>query len=155
MKLRLNYFIIPLLVFSVLFIGSFFSLAGMAWHDTLILPKLNPPKSIFPLAWNMLGLLTTASILLFYNRGTRDLYFWIIQSFFAINGFLNIAWTMAFFGWHNIVLAWLIALALEYNLILLISMMYKRSKMAALLLVPYALWVLFALYLNWRIWLLN
>ena len=155
MKLKPNYFIIPLVVFGIVLIGSYIAQGNMDWYTTLTLPKITPHKLAFPVVWNFLGILTSLSLLIFYNRTSRGLIFWIIMSLFLANGFLNIAWTKAFFGWHNIALAWFIALALEFNLLALVSMLYRRSKLAALLLVPYTLWVLFAVYLNWVTWVLN
>ncbi len=155
MKLKLNYLMIPLMVVGVLLIGKWFSHTGMVWYDTLVLPSLTPTKLAFPVIWHILAIFTSVALLLFYNRSERDLMFWIILILFGTNGILNLAWTKVFFGLHNIGVAFLIAVALEFNLIALVSLMYKRHKLAALLLVPYMLWVLFAVYLNWRVWVLN
>lgn len=155
MKIKYNYFVIPVVVFGVLWLGSYITQGNMAWYDTLTLPRITPAKGVFPVVWHALGVLTTFSLLLFYNRSPRGLMFWIIIGLFAANGLLNLAWTKAFFGWHNSGLAFIIAVALEFNLMALVSMIYKRHRLSALLLVPYTLWVLFAVYLNWRVWMLN
>ncbi|MBI4099243.1 tryptophan-rich sensory protein, partial [Candidatus Parcubacteria bacterium] len=74
---------------------------------------------------------------------------------FGIQLFLNTIWSIIFFGLQNpgwalvdIVLLWL-------AIIWTIIMFYKISKPAAYLLLPYILWVRFAAYLNYSIWMLN
>src|SRR3989344_3263324 len=92
---------------------------------------------------------------------------WAIALFF-IQLVLNTIWSIIFFGLHSpggalveIVFLWLAILAT-------IVAFYKISppssniwttdghgKLAAWLLVPYMLWVTFATYLNYAIWVLN
>jgi len=62
---------------------------------------------------------------------------------------------MAFFGLRNPFLALLIILALLVLLSLTIRWFYIVSKGAALLLVPYLVWVCFATALNFKIWEMN
>ena len=69
--------------------------------------------------------------------------------------FLNIIWSVIFFGLHSpggalieIVFLWLAILAT-------IIAFYKISRLASWILVPYILWVSFAMYLNYVIWTLN
>lgn len=155
MKLKANYLILPLLVFGVLGVGAYFSWAGMEWYQSLRMPSSVPDNWLFPVAWNLIGVLTSLSLLFFYNRAPRGLMFFFILGLFATNGLLNILWMKAFFGAHALGLAFFIALALEFNLISLMALMFNKDKLAALLLLPYTLWVGFACYLNWQVWLLN
>ena len=76
-------------------------------------------------------------------------------SIYAIQLLLNALWTPLFFGYHspglalvNIVAQW-VAIALH------IAVFYRIKPAAGLLLVPYLLWVSFALVLNASIWILN
>ena len=69
--------------------------------------------------------------------------------------FFNLFWSIFFFDLRAFLFSffWLLVL---FVLILLTILRYaKVSKAAALLQVPYALWVGFAGYLNLGIWLLN
>ena len=79
---------------------------------------------------------------------------WGIALFF-IQLILNTLWSVIFFGFRNpgaafaeIIVLWLAILATSI-------LFYKISKPAAWLLVPYILWVSFAVYLNYAIWMLN
>jgi len=74
---------------------------------------------------------------------------------FGFQLLLNALWSMAFFGLRNPFLALLIILALLVLLSLTIRWFYIVSKGAALLLVPYLVWVCFATALNFKIWEMN
>lgn len=156
MTIKLNYFIFPTLVFLVLLTGYLVTQTGMVWYDAnLVLPSIMPPKWTFSLIWNILGVLTSVALVIFWNQCPRDKFFWVTVALFALNGFLTIGWTVAFFVWHALGTAWWIAGALEGTLILIIVLLWNRSRLAAVCMVPYALWVLFALYLNSLIVLIN
>ena len=68
---------------------------------------------------------------------------------------VNFLWPIFFFlqGWYLFAFFWLLML---WVLILgLILLFYRISKWAGLLLIPYLLWVAFAGYLNFGVYLLN
>jgi translocator protein len=74
---------------------------------------------------------------------------------FALNGFLNVFWSLLFFRLHRpdwslfeVPLLWLSVLAL-------IVVLTRFAKPAAWLLVPYLVWVTTAALLNWQIVRLN
>jgi len=74
---------------------------------------------------------------------------------FGFQLLLNALWSITFFGLRNPFLALLVIIALLVMLALTIRWFYVVSKGAALLLVPYFLWVCFATALNYKIWELN
>jgi|TARA_R110000737_G_scaffold349069_2_gene384389 benzodiazapine receptor len=75
--------------------------------------------------------------------------------YFGFQLLLNAFWSISFFGLRNPFLALLVILALLCMLFLTIRRFYVVSRVAALLLVPYLLWVCFATALNYKIWELN
>lgn len=163
-----NYLLIPLITILVALFGSAFTGPGMDWYDTLIRPNLTPPDWVFPLAWNLIFLLTTISALIIWNKGkekTRFLWilasgkntriYWLIIGLFIANALLNVLWSFLFFKLHFITAAFIEMFFLELTLILLHILTWRFSKLASLLLLPYTLWVGFATYLTWQIVLLN
>jgi len=68
---------------------------------------------------------------------------------------LNLLWSPAFFGMQNPVLGLTIILPMLAFILLFIAMSWRPNLMAALLFVPYALWVAFATMLNISIVMLN
>jgi len=68
---------------------------------------------------------------------------------------LNGLWTPIFFGLHMIGLALVEIVILWAAILMTILAFWKVSKPAALLLLPYILWVSFAVVLNASLFLLN
>ncbi|MES2215763.1 MAG: TspO/MBR family protein [Patescibacteria group bacterium] len=127
----------------------------ITWYETLIKPALTPPSWVFGPAWTTLYILMAISALVVWKKGWAKREVKIALGAFAIQLILNLIWSPLFFGLHNpgaalidIILMWLV---IVWTMILF----YKLSKPATYLLVPYILWVSFAMYLNYSIWALN
>jgi len=117
-------------------------------------PPLSPPAMVFPVVWGILFALMGIGAARIYaspapNARSRSLLLFFIQLAF------NFFWSIIFFNLQNFgfALLWLIAL---WVLILLMILSYRKvDPLAAWLQVPYLLWVTFAAYLNFGVWLLN
>lgn len=142
-------------------IGSFFTISAIpTWYAGLMKPALNPPSWIFGPVWTTLFALMGISVFLIWSSYTeasedKKKGFKIALALFGIQLVLNTLWSIIFFGLHSpggalieIIFLWLAILAT-------IIAFAKISKPAAWLLVPYILWVSFASYLNFMIWILN
>jgi tryptophan-rich sensory protein len=70
---------------------------------------------------------------------------------FSIQIFLNVIWTYLFFTLRKTKLALLDIGLLWITIVLTIKQFYKKSRLAAFLLMPYLAWVSFAGYLNYYI----
>lgn len=155
-----NYFIIPLITVLVAVCGSFFSYSGMPWYDTeLLKPAITPPKWAFPIAWNLIFLLTTISALIIWNKPgffeRRRAEYVLLVGLFASNAFLNVLWSAIFFGAHMLGLAVFEIAVLWATILGMTIYSWKISKTASLLLLPYLIWVSFASVLTWQIWMIN
>ncbi|MDO8507998.1 MAG: TspO/MBR family protein [bacterium] len=156
MKIKLNYIIIPLIAVAVAVSGSLATSANIAsWYSSLTLPSFAPPGQIIGIVWTALYVLITASVLLFWNKSKRDDKFQTITGIFLVNAFLNAFWSYVFFSLQQIGLAIFVSSAMALTIYALIYFIYSRQRIAALLLIPYGLWVTFATYLNYLIWTLN
>jgi len=137
-------------------IGSVFTVSAIpTWYATLAKPALTPPSWVFGPVWTALYALMGIAAFLVWNNGLGRKDVRKALSVFGIQLVLNALWSIVFFnlqspGWAlvNIALMWL---AIVCTMILF----YKISKPAMWLLVPYILWVSFALYLNYSIYILN
>jgi tryptophan-rich sensory protein len=124
-----------------------------SWYPTLRKPPGTPPSWIFGPVWTTLYVLMAVSAWLVwrqYGWGARGALF-----IFTAQLALNLAWSGIFFGARlpgvallEIVVLWL---AILFN----VFVFYALRPIAALLLVPYLLWVTYASYLNFGIWRLN
>ncbi len=137
-------------------IGSLFTMSAIpTWYAGLVKPALNPPGWVFGPVWTLLYLLMGVAAWLVWREGWGKIEVKVALGFFALQLILNAAWSLIFFGGHNPAVALLEILALWLAILGTIIAFARVSKPAAWLLVPYLLWVSFATYLNFAIWLLN
>ncbi len=170
MKINNTFKLIIAIVVSELagIIGSGFTTPSIAgWYAGIVKPALNPPAWVFGPVWTTLFALMGIAAFLVWKKGLdrKDVHpvryskqsngVKIALGIFLGQLVLNTLWSIIFFGLHSpggalieIVFLWLAILAT-------IIAFYKISKPAAWLLVPYILWVSFAMYLNYSIWVLN
>ena len=67
----------------------------------------------------------------------------------------NALWSWLFFAWHRGALAAVEILVLLALIVAMIVAFWRISRLAALLMVPYLLWVSFASVLTWAVWRSN
>lgn len=152
--------------------------SGLSWYATLAKPELAPPNWVFGPVWTTLYALIGISLYLVWknkwevryrilhshekawNRWSQRLWTGDLQKLNAIAVFaahfaLNILWSAVFFGMQSPGFAFAVIIALWVSIVYVIVNFYRISKPAAWLLVPYILWVTFAAYLNFSIWVMN
>jgi benzodiazapine receptor len=125
------------------------------WYTQLQKPDITPPAWVFGPVWTILYLLMAISAFLVWNSAqdyskVRQALVW-----FLIQLALNAAWTLLFFGFHLVFAAFLDILLLWLVILVTIFAFASVSVTAAMLLVPYFLWVGFAAILNGSIYHLN
>ncbi len=126
---------------------------NMDWYHGLLKPDLTPPDFLFGVVWPVLYFLMGLSLVLLWKNSGKKLswpLFW-----FALQLVLNLAWSPVFFGMRNIGGGLAVILLLFFALSITVALFYRRYKISGWLLIPYWFWVLFAVYLNFGIWLLN
>lgn len=124
------------------------------WYEELAKPRWTPPKWLFPVAWSVLYAMIAISAWLVWRDApfalaALPLIVWVIQLA------LNAAWSWIFFGLRRIGLALAELVLLWLAIAATIMMFAPLSTLAALLLVPYLIWVSFAGALNLAILRLN
>jgi len=146
---------------AVLFTEAVGALSGWLTRDgtkiyteTVIKPPLSPPSLVFPIVWVILFALMGLGAARVWqspsspNR-SRSLILFLVQLAF------NFCWSLIFFNLrqYGFALVWLAALWL---LILEMLLSFRKvDRPAAWMQIPYLLWVTFAAYLNFGVWLLN
>ena len=124
-----------------------------AWYNSLNRPAFAPPNTIFMPVWSILYILIFISLFVYLKGGIKNKIKGIV--YFSIQMILNFSWSYIFFARQNI-LAALITVALMWIFIFLnIIEFYKHSIISAILLVPYLIWVSFAICLNLGYYILN
>jgi tryptophan-rich sensory protein len=141
-----------ILTFSAVGTGMFISTGR--WYASLVKPAWNPPNWVFGPVWTLLYAMMAVAAWLVWREGgwkrhRRPLSLYVLQ------WALNALWTPLFFGLHQPGLAFFELLALLAAILATHAAFRQVSRPAALLLVPYAAWVVFAGLLNFTIWRLN
>jgi len=138
------------------FIGSLFTMPSIpGWYAGLTKPSFNPPGWIFGPVWTTLYALMGIAAWLVYERGLKGVNVKRALSIFTAQLIVNVLWSIMFFGAHHILGAFVLIVALWILIAATIQLFGKISKPAAILLVPYILWVSFAAVLNASLYVLN
>jgi len=143
---------IPLLVGGL---AGFLTKDSMETFSMLNQPPLSPPGIVFPIVWTILyTLMGVASYLVVTSDASKEekqnsLFVYGIQlaiNFFWSIFFFNLEWYLFSFFWLLLLWAFILNTIIQF---------YRISKPAAYLMIPYLIWVTFAGYLNFGIYLLN
>lgn len=137
-------------------VGAIFTRSAIpSWYAPLKKPWFTPPGWLFGPAWITLYLLMAVAAYLVWQKGLAFPGARAALAAFALQLLLNALWSPVFFGLRSplagaavIVLLWL---AIGLTMVLF----WKISQAAALLLIPYLLWVTYASALNISIYFLN
>lgn len=138
-------------------IGSVFTASSVTtWYRTLVMPEFSPPGWVFGPVWTTLyALMGIALWLVWKEDAAAPTARRIAFLFFFIQLFLNTLWSVIFFGAQNPGLAFGEIILLWLSIVGTMIAFAKVSKPAAWLFAPYLLWVSFAAYLNYALWILN
>lgn len=136
-------------------LGSIFTIPSITlWYSHLNKPVFNPPNWIFGPVWTILYLLIGVSFYLILEKKLKKEKNIVLFVFF-LQLFLNFIWSIIFFGLHLPITAFIEIFFLWGSIIWLVINLYKFSKFASLILVPYLCWVSFAAILNLTVAILN
>lgn len=125
------------------------------WYRALDKPGWAPPDALYGIVWTLVFASTalaaaTAWRTLQYRREAD----WLI-GLFALNGFLNVLWSLLFFRLQRPDWAAVEVVLLAASIAVMLPLVARGSRSAALLLLPYLGWVVLAGVLNWEIVRLN
>lgn len=137
-------------------IGSIFTTPSItSWYANLAKPELAPPNWLFAPVWTTLFALMGITAFLIWKKGLERRDVKIALGIFIGQLILNTLWSVIFFGLHSPGGAFIEIIFLWLAILATIIVFAKISRPAAWLLAPYILWVSFAAYLNYSIWMLN
>lgn len=137
-------------------LGALFTMPAITtWYAALTRPDFSPPNWVFGPVWTTLYLLMGVAAFLVWRSGLQEKAVRVGLGFFVAQLFLNSLWSIFFFGLQSPGLAFGEIILLWLMIVMTIRYFAKVSKTAAWLMAPYILWVSFAAYLNYAIWMLN
>lgn len=151
-----TYVIAILIPLAVGGLAAFLTRNNMDIYDQINKPPLAPPAIVFPIVWTILYILMgVSSARIWLKRGNNPeatvdgLFTYGIQLFF------NFFWSLFFFNLQEFFFAFLWLLILWGLILRMILQFRKVDALAAILQIPYLVWVTFAGYLNLMIYLSN
>lgn len=153
--LRWSLFIVPTVILFGFLSGTVAgSGPGNPWFDALAKPAIYPAPALFGIVWSILYLMMGIALALVCAAwGARGRTAAIAA--FVVQFALNLAWTPIFFAAHHIAAALVAILVLDALVIATIALFWRVRRLAALLLLPYLAWILFASLLTYEFLRLN
>lgn len=135
-------------------LSALISMGGMDSFASLNKPPLSPPGWLFPVVWSILYILMGISSYLITESG-KPARSKTALTVYGVQLFFNFMWSIIFFNFEAYLFAFIWLLALLALVIINAILFYRIDRRAGLLFIPYILWILFAGYLNFGIFLLN
>lgn len=146
------FYVATLLFFAV---GGMTSI-GMRWYATLATPSWTPPDLLVATIWCVLFLCSAFSVSLFWEAREQNAdAFKATLALYMGNALLVLLWNFLFFGVHELFAAFWVAIAVGGTVLALVLTLWNQVRAAALLLLPYLAWMLFALVLTYAVMTLN
>lgn len=149
-------------IFSILItnaaglLGAVFTTSAVnGWYQEIDKPFFTPPDFVFGPVWTVLYILMGISLYFVLTSDVKSGRTKLALFAFFIQLILNALWSIIFFGLQNPAAALIEIIILNMFIWLTIYHFGRVRKMAAYLLIPYAVWVAFATILNFAIWFLN
>ncbi len=135
-------------------VGAIASISAVRFYAELAKRSWAPPAWLFGPVWSVLYLMIGVSAWLVWRdhglRGARSaLVVWVLQLA------ANALWTWLFFSLRSGALSMAEIVVLWLLIVTTIAMFWRLQRTAALLLVPYLLWVSFASALTYACWTRN
>lgn len=147
------YIVAGLIALVVELLGGWLTVLG-PWYANLRKPSWQPPGWAFGPAWTILFVMIAIAGGMAWERSPAEARP-ALAILFGVNAVLNVAWSGLFFRARRPDLAFAEVIVFWLSIAALILGVWPHSQTAALLLVPYLMWVAFAGYLNWTVARLN
>ncbi len=137
-------------------IGSAFTFSALAsWYPLLVKPFFNPPNWIFGPVWTILYALMGIAAYLIWSKGIGKGGVRFALSLFALQLALNVLWSALFFGLRSVLFGMMGAVALWVAVLIATIEFRNVSRWAMLIMLPYLIWVSFAMILSISLFMLN
>ena len=135
--------------------GAFTRPAVTGWYVMVQKPLFSPPNEVFAPVWTVLYFLMAVSLYLIWQKRREGLRDNSALLLFSAQLALNASWSAVFFGLQSIGGGLVVIGMLWLTLLATIRRFWSISRRAAACLIPYFIWLSFAVVLNFAIWRLN
>lgn len=143
-----------IVTFTAAALGAIASATAGSFYQELTQPSWAPPAWLFGPVWSALYAMMAVSAWLVWRqpsgRKTK-----LALGIFLVQLATNALWSWLFFKWHLGALAFVEVLLLWCLIVANVVAFWRLQKVAAVLLLPYLIWVSFAAALCYTMWQLN
>lgn len=153
MKKKLPYIISIAITLAVGGMSALIVKDSFGVYSMLEKPFAAPPPAVFPIVWTALFVLMAVSAAMIYTSECRNRSS-LIELYF-IQLIVNFIWPIIFFEWQMFLASFVWLILLWVLIIIMMILFFMCRKTAGYLLIPYLVWVTFAGYLNFFIYLMN
>lgn len=136
-------------------LSGYLGMSNPEAYKSLIKPTFAPPSWVFAIVWPILYLLMAIAAYRIWMLGKQGEDIRKATKLYLFQLFLNFLWTIIFFRFRLIGLAFFELMLLLIFILLTTFEFFRLDKFAGLLMIPYILWVSFAGVLNFTFWMLN
>lgn len=151
----LSLFIIIIFTEAVGILSGYIGMSSPEAYNSLIKPVFAPPSWVYAIVWPILYLLMGFAAYRIWMLGKQGVDIRKAAKLYIIQLLLNFIWTIIFFRYRLIGLAFMELMLLLIFVLLTTFEFFKLNKFAGLLMIPYILWICFAGVLNFAFWSLN
>lgn len=159
-KVNGEFKLIPIIINILIPLGGGFIVAyinrnSIATYETLNKSIFSPPAILFPIVWAILYILMGIAAYRIYMRNKQGVDDKGAYFFYLVQLIVNFMWSFIFFTFRLYGISFLWILLLFVLVVVTFIKFIRVDKVAAILLIPYIIWLVFAGILNYFIWLLN
>jgi len=124
------------------------------WYESLLKPFWTPPDWLFSSVWTVLYILLALAAWMVWRNTSGDALVLPLTAF-AVQLMINALWAPVFFGAHRVGLGFVVMMLLLVSVLVTVGFFLEVHTIAGLMLVPCLIWVAFAAFLNFGIWMMN
>lgn len=118
------------------------------WYHALKQPAWKPPDAVFGVVWTTIFTLCAVSAWLAWRVADTHALRQRVLVLFGANALLNMAWSTLYFKLQRPDWALIEVVVLWLSIVALILGLWRLSRWASVLLLPYLVWVTLASFLN-------
>ena len=136
-------------------LSAFATKNRMADFDLVAKPPLSPPGWVFPVVWTVLYILMGVASYLVLSSSAYKTKIDKALMLYGVQLAVNFFWSIIFFNLGEYLFSFVCLVLLLFLVVYTAKLFFDCNKTACYLLIPYILWIVFAGYLNFGIFVLN
>ena len=136
-------------------LSAFATKNQMESFELVAKPPLSPPGWVFPTAWSILYILMGVASFLVLSSTAYKTKIDKALMIYGVQLAVNFFWSIIFFNLGEYLFSFVWLVLLLFLVVYTAKLFYGCNKTACYLLIPYILWIVFAGYLNFGVFLLN